>query len=80
MLTAYHRDRETQRKVGAVRVNPQHWASINVHAFRTWTGEHSLSTWCGIEIDLADGARQTTDTITCSGCAEASWQAYRATV
>lgn len=37
-----------------------------------------MTVWCGIEVDLADGARQTTDLVSCLQCGEASYQAVLA--
>ena len=75
--TTHARDRETVRKACGVRVNPEHWASAMVHAFRTWTGEHELETWCGLAVDLSDGGTLTSDLITCLQCPSASLQAFR---
>lgn len=77
MTSNYQRDRATQRTVVGVRLNPTHWASVTVHAFRQWTGAATLQTWCGITADLEDGARQTTDLISCTQCSQASWKALR---
>lgn len=74
-ITAERRDAATVKKQCGVRVNPTHWAARAVHSFRTWTGETALVTWCGINVDLADGGAQTTDTITCLQCAQASYTA-----
>jgi hypothetical protein len=64
--------------MAGVRVRPGHWASFTVHAFRRWTGEQVLVTWCDLTVDLREGGALTTNTISCQGCAEASWQAVRA--
>lgn len=78
MTASLHtRDRETARKVGGVLVAPGHWAAATVHAFRQWTGEKTLATWCGVDVDLSQGGAQTTDTITCVSCAQASLLAFR---
>mgnify|MGYP001557761715 CR=1 FL=1 len=77
VLTPHERDRQTVRTVAGVRIAPGHWASTVVHAHRTWTGEHAMLTWCGLTADLEAGARQTTDTINCLQCAEASWRTVR---
>lgn len=71
------RNRETVRGACGVRVNPEHWASVNVHAFRRWTGDSTVMTWCGLTADSSDGARLTTDLISCSACAQASIKAFR---
>lgn len=73
----YRRDRQTSRTTSGVRINPGHWASISVHAFHRWTGETTLVTWCGIEVELGDGGRLTTDIITCVQCPVGSMQAFR---
>lgn len=73
----YKRSCETASKIAGVRTNPQHWASAVVHSFREWTGEHTLATWCGLDVDLKDGARQTTDLINCLSCGQGSWTAWR---
>jgi hypothetical protein len=73
-MTSYARDRQTARDICGVRLPPTHTLSKSVHAFRTWTGERTLLTWCEIPIDMAAGGVQTTETITCSGCGEASYQ------
>lgn len=62
------------RDTCGVRIRPGHWASQSVHAFKSWTGERTLSTWCELDADLADGAVKTTETITCSACAEVSFR------
>lgn len=71
------RDHQTVRTACGVRMQPTHWANRTVHSFRTWTGEHMLVTWCGLDADLESGARQTTDTITCLACGQASWEVAR---
>lgn len=76
-VSAYARDQETRRKAAGVRVNPTHWASASVHAHRTWTGQTTMQTWCGIDVNLEDGARQTTELISCLGCGQGSWLAFR---
>lgn len=76
-VATYRRDRETTRSVAGVRTNPGHWAAQQVHAFRTWTDDRALVTWCGLDADLANGAYQTTDLISCQTCAQASWLAFR---
>lgn len=73
----HRRDMDTVRTAGGVRLNPEHWASVTVHSFRTWTGQTTLATWCGVAAALEDGARETKDLPTCLQCAEASWQAVR---
>lgn len=73
----YLRDVQTRRTVGGVRLNPEHWASVTVHAHRTWTSQHTIETWCGIEADMEAGARQTTDLISCLQCGQASWDRLR---
>ncbi len=73
----YARDIQTRRTVGGVRLSPQHILSKSVHAFRMWTDDRALVTWCGIPVDLADGGVQTTELISCQGCPEASWKALR---
>lgn len=75
--TLYVRALETARKIAGVRTNPEHWANAMVHAFRIWTGESTLLTWCGIEVDLTDKGRQTTDLISCLQCGQGSWRAFR---
>ena len=77
MSPTYVRDWSTARTIAGVRLNPTHWAGVTVHAFHVWTGEHVLLTWCGIEANLEDGARQTTDLISCLSCGQASWEALR---
>ena len=72
----YRRDHETAKVSSGVRVNPTHWASISVHAFHRSTGEKTLVTWCGIEVDLSAGGAHTTDIITCLACGEASLKAF----
>jgi hypothetical protein len=73
MTTTYERNKQTARTAAGVRVKDGHWASKTVHAFREWTGESDLTTWCGLDVDLSDGGRHTTDIITCLQCGEASW-------
>lgn len=75
--TTYARDRETARTVAGVRVDPYHWASVNVHAMKTWVGDSEIETWCSLRVDVANGGAQTTDLINCSGCATASWRAFK---
>lgn len=77
IVTATDRDRETVRRACGVRVKPGHWANASVHSFLRWTGESSLLTWCGIEANTADGARLTTDLISCLQCAQNSLTATR---
>ena len=74
-IAAERRNKDTVRTVAGVRTDPSHWANTPIHSFRTWTGDRTLVTWCGIPIDLAAGAFQTTDTVTCLQCGEASFQA-----
>lgn len=76
-MTAYRRDHETAKKAGGVRLNAEHWASVTVHAFWRWTGENIMLTWCGIEANVDDDARLTTDTITCLACPMASMKAFK---
>jgi hypothetical protein len=73
-MSAYVRDRETARTAAGVRLSPQHILSKSVHAFKTFTGDSTLQTWCDIPADLKDGASQTRETITCQACAQASFQ------
>lgn len=77
MHDQHSRSRETARKAGGLRLPPTHTLSASVHAFRRWTGEDTLATWCGIETGVEAGARLTTDLITCLGCPEASLGALR---
>jgi hypothetical protein len=70
--TYAERDRQTTRTMGGVRLKAGHWASVTVHSHRTWTGPATMTLWCGIEADFEDGAKQTTDLISCSGCGEQS--------
>ena len=74
---AYKRDHQTAKVSAGVRVNPGHWASISVHSFHRWTGEATVLTWCGITVELGDGGKLTTDLISCSGCGQASMQAFK---
>ncbi len=74
---SYARDIQTAAKVAGVRTDPTHWANAVVHAFRTWTGESTAETWCGLDVDFVEQARQTTDTITCLQCSGASYRATR---
>ncbi|MCC7369676.1 MAG: hypothetical protein IT306_14700 [Chloroflexi bacterium] len=76
-MSAYERDQKTSRTVSGVWVKAGHWASSTVHAFRRWTGETELVTWCGISVNLADGGAHTRDHITCLQCPQASLQAFR---
>jgi hypothetical protein len=76
-LSAYQRDRETARSACGVRLSPNHVLSRSVHAFRTWTGERALETWCGIPVDLTAGGARTSETITCQACPQASWLAFK---
>ena len=76
-MSAYERDMATSRKVSGVRVKAGHWASNTVHAFRRWTGETELETWCGIAVNLADGGAHTRDHITCLQCPQGSLKAFR---
>jgi hypothetical protein len=77
MMTTHQRDTATVRSTCGVRLSPDHILSTSVHSFKTWTGERTLVTWCGIPVDLARGGIQTTETITCVTCAEASWLAFK---
>lgn len=77
MTSTYERNKQTARTAAGVRLNPDHWASRTVHAFREWTGESTLTTWCGIDVDLAAGGRHTTDLIGCVQCSQASYDALR---
>lgn len=70
----YTRDRQTARDVCGVRLPPTHMLSKSVHAFKTWSGERTLLTWCEIPVDLRAGGLQTMETITCSGCGQNSYQ------
>lgn len=70
----YLRDRQTARDVCGVRLPPAHTLSQSVHAFKGWTGERTLMTWCEIPVDLREGGLQTMETITCSGCGQNSYQ------
>lgn len=72
---SYARDKETARTVAGVYVNPLHPLSKLVHAFRTWTGDRTLETWCEVSVNLTEGGAQTTDRINCQQCSEASFQA-----
>lgn len=74
MSPTYTRDRDTARNVAGVYLNPRHPLSTSVHAFHHWTGDRILATWCGVPVDLTEGGAQTTDTINCLACAEASFQ------
>lgn len=76
-MSAYERDMATSRKVSGVRVKAGHWASSTVHAFRRWTGETELETWCGLSVNLADGGAHTRDCVTCLQCPQASIKAFR---
>lgn len=71
-MIATERDHATSRRASGVRVKADHWASRTVHSFRRWTGDTTLSTWCGIEVDLQDGGAHTTDHVTCKQCPQAS--------
>lgn len=75
--TAYRRDHRTSQQTSGVWIKPGHWASTTVHAFHRWTGETSFVTWCGLEANTADGARLTTDVITCVQCPVAWLEAFR---
>lgn len=77
VLSVADRDRQTVRTACGVRTDPTHWASATVHAHRTWTGEATILTWCGLDVDLSAGARQTTDLVSCLSCGRASWLAFR---
>lgn len=68
------RDHEAVRTSGGVYVNPTHWASRSVHAFRRWTGPTTVVVWCGLTVDLSQAARLTSDLISCLQCSESSWQ------
>lgn len=72
---AERRDHQTAKTTAGVRVVPGHWGSVSVHAFRTWTGEATLTTWCGLEVDLSAGGAHTTDLISCLQCSQASFDA-----
>jgi len=74
---ATERDRQTVKAVCGVRTNPGHWANTVVHSFRRWLDDHTVETWCDLTVDLADGARQTTDLISCLACGQGSWRAFR---
>lgn len=75
-LSDYQRDRQTARTVGGVRLQAGRWASGTVHAFWLWVGDTTIRTWCDVEAELLqDGARQTTDLISCLQCGQASWLA-----
>ena len=76
MTTTYQRDNETVRASCGVRIAPGHGASASVHAFRTWTGEATLATWCGLDVDLGDQSRLTKDLVSCRQCAQASKAAF----
>lgn len=76
-VTATDRDRHVVKTTGGVYLLPGHWASVSVHSFHHWTGETTLVTWCGIEMDQEAGARLTPDLITCLSCGQASWKALR---
>ena len=75
--TAYRRDQRTSESTSGAWLKPGHWASVTVHAFHRWTGETSFVTWCGIAANTADGARLTTDTITCLTCPGAWMEAFK---
>lgn len=75
--STYERDVATRRTLAGVRLSPSHILSKSVHAHRTWTGPTTMVTWCEIEVDLSDGARQTPDLISCLGCAQRSYDALR---
>jgi hypothetical protein len=77
MTTTHKRDADTVRSACGVRLSPDHILSKSVHSFRTWTADRELVTWCSIPVDLAHGGIQTTETITCVTCAEASWLAFK---
>jgi hypothetical protein len=68
------RDADTVRTACGVRLSPDHILS---RSFRTWTSESTLTTWCGIDTDTAQGAHLTTDLVSCLTCPEASWRALR---
>lgn len=76
-MNAYERNLKTSRTVSGVLVKAGHWASATVHAFRRWTGETELETWCGLSVNLADGGAHTRDHVTCLQCPQASIQAFR---
>jgi hypothetical protein len=76
-VAAERRDKDTASKIAGVYVSPLHWAARQVHAFRTWTGERTLVTWCGLAVDLSAEARQTADLISCLSCGQASWDALK---
>jgi hypothetical protein len=71
------RDAATVRSACGVRLSPDHILSKSVHSFRQWIGDSEASVWCGIECDVSQGARLTTETITCLSCSEASWLAFK---
>lgn len=75
-MPTYQRDRETVRASCGVRLAPLDGASASVHAFRTWTGEATVVTWCGIEADLGDQSRLTKDLVSCVPCGQASKAAF----
>lgn len=77
MITATERDHATSRKASGVRTPTGDADSHQVHAFRHWLDQTFLETWCGIEVNLADGGAHTTDLITCRACAQASYRAVR---
>lgn len=77
MTTTYERDKQTARTACGVRVKADHWASTTVHSHKTWTGDATVETWCGLAVDLEDGGRHTRDLISCLGCAQASYDAFR---
>lgn len=77
-MIATARDHKTSQTVSGVYLKAGHWAASTVHAFRHWTGETTLKTWCGIEANLADGARHTTEIINCVQCGQASLIGMRA--
>lgn len=76
-MTASERNHQTSAKASGVRTPAGDADSQHVHAFHRWLGETIVETWCGIEVNLADGGAHTRDLITCLGCAQASLKAIR---
>ena len=77
-MSATERDQKTSRQTSGVRLNdPTHWATRTVHSFHHWRGETEVMTWCALTGNLADGARLTTDLVSCLGCGQASLLAVR---
>ena len=71
-MIATARDKKTSAQTSGVMLKPGHWASAPIHSFRSWTGETELQTWCGLKANMADGARLTTEIVSCVQCAQAS--------